>query len=246
MPAERLADEFTNIFREEHRVVRDALFELLRALRARDRVGITTLLDQIKRYTGPHFRYEEESLYPMLVPIFGEEYIEKLYEDHDRAIGSARKLLEIAQKGFLTDDDITQVIRMRLFNRAGGVNSRACRECFGRSILTGSEPPRRTGIPNSKMPCSSPWEFQEEGLGGVKTQENRTSIPKDSWCARLPPVIGTQAGAQRSSIPTSSVCFAYFAVDSDYALRGRLSQHRNFHRRRSELRRRRSPLRDAP
>jgi hypothetical protein len=61
---------------------------------------------------GPHFRYEEEALYPALVEIFGEEYVQKLLGDHDRAIGNAKRLIELARKDPLTDNDVAEAIRL--------------------------------------------------------------------------------------------------------------------------------------
>ncbi len=101
-----IADEFSSIFREEHRAVRDALFSLTKAFGARDKDQIGTLLGEIAGLTGPHFRYEEEALYPSLVEIFGEEYIEKLMSDHDGAIGAAGKLVELAGQDSLSDKDV--------------------------------------------------------------------------------------------------------------------------------------------
>ncbi len=106
-----LADQFAQIFREEHRAVRDALLGLIQAYRERDRERIQSLLNQIAALTGPHFRYEEESLYPSLVEIFGEEYIEKLLGDHDAAIGRAGKLVGLAGKESLTDDDVAEAVQ---------------------------------------------------------------------------------------------------------------------------------------
>ncbi len=100
-----LADQFTQMFREEHRAVRDVLLDLIQAFQERDRARIQDLLTQTAALTGPHFRYEEESLYPGLVEILGEEYIQKLLRDHDVAIGTAKKLVELAGKEPLTDDD---------------------------------------------------------------------------------------------------------------------------------------------
>lgn len=56
------------------------------------------MLHEIAVLTGPHFRYEEEALYPGLVRFFGESYVEKLYADHDGAIRGAAELVEIAGK----------------------------------------------------------------------------------------------------------------------------------------------------
>lgn len=109
-----LAEQFTEIFRGEHRKVRDVLLDLMQAFQGRDKARIQSLLSQAAHDTGPHFRYEEEALYPALVGIFGEEYIEKLLGDHDQVIRTAKKLMELAGKDPLTDDDVvraTQLIR---------------------------------------------------------------------------------------------------------------------------------------
>ncbi|HXG22951.1 MAG TPA: hemerythrin domain-containing protein [Chthonomonadales bacterium] len=107
-----LADQFTQIFREEHRQVRDLLLDLVQAFQERDKSRIHTLLNQIAALTGPHFRYEEESLYPALTEIFGEEYVEKLLHDHDGAIQSAGRLIQLSNKEPLTNEDITEAIRL--------------------------------------------------------------------------------------------------------------------------------------
>jgi len=107
-----LADQFTQIFREEHRKVRDLLLDLIQAFRERNRPHIHALLNQIAALTGPHFRYEEESLYPSLVEIFGQEYVEKLLEDHDGAIRSAGRLIQLSNKDPLTEEDIAEATRL--------------------------------------------------------------------------------------------------------------------------------------
>lgn len=107
-----LSDQFTQIFREEHRQVRDLLLNLIPAFKARDRSRLQSLLSQIASLTGPHFRYEEEALYPLLTDFFGEEYVEKLYSDHDRAIASAKRLVELAGKESLSDAEISEAVRL--------------------------------------------------------------------------------------------------------------------------------------
>lgn len=107
-----LADQFTQIFRQEHRLVRDALLDLIEAFVARDRDRIRALIGQTATYTGPHFRYEEEALYPALVDIFGGGYVEQLMTDHDRAIGTAKKLAELSMKDSLSDEDVNKAVAM--------------------------------------------------------------------------------------------------------------------------------------
>lgn len=107
-----LADEFTQIFREEHREVRDTLLELIRAFEEHDRPRAASLLERAASITGPHFRYEEAALYPALVGIFGEEYIEHLYGDHDRAIGAAQRLVELAGHDPLGEENVGEATRL--------------------------------------------------------------------------------------------------------------------------------------
>jgi hypothetical protein len=105
-------DTFTAIFAEEHRTVRDLLLALVAAFEARDQPRARTLLAELAGATGPHFRYEEESLYPALVPIFGSGYVDKLLHDHDGAIDSAKELVALAAKERLTDDEIVEAVRL--------------------------------------------------------------------------------------------------------------------------------------
>lgn len=107
-----LAEQFTQIFRDEHRQIRDVLLELIEAFQSHDKARVQVLLDQTAAYTGPHFRYEEESLYPALVEIFGQGYIEELLRDHDRAIGTAQRLLELAGKESILDEDAAEATRL--------------------------------------------------------------------------------------------------------------------------------------
>ncbi len=107
-----LADQFTQIFRNEHRAVRDTLLALILAFQERDRGRIQSLLGQTATLTGPHFRYEEEALYPALVDIFGGEYVEKLLSDHDQAIGRAKLLIDLAGKDPLTARDVADAVRI--------------------------------------------------------------------------------------------------------------------------------------
>lgn len=108
-----MSQKFTETFRAEHRLVRDALLDLQDAFSNRDTHAAQTLLGRIAELTGPHFRYEEETLYPLLVQIFGASYIDSLIDDHDVAISGARRLVELVG-GDYSDDEIAeahQVIR---------------------------------------------------------------------------------------------------------------------------------------
>ncbi len=111
LEVEKVSDEFTKIFKEEHRLVRDGLFDLIDAFAERDNGRAGELLGYIAGLTGPHFRYEEETLYPLLVQIFGPEYVDGLIDDHDVAISAARQLVALAG-GEIGDEEIKESRRL--------------------------------------------------------------------------------------------------------------------------------------
>ncbi|SEL86839.1 hemerythrin domain-containing protein [Nonomuraea pusilla] len=92
-----ITDYFTETFRAEHRQVRDLLLALIAAFRAGDPRRISALVSALSAATGPHFRYEEEAMYPVLVSVFGREYVDKLLSDHDGTIRNVRELAELAE-----------------------------------------------------------------------------------------------------------------------------------------------------
>lgn len=106
-----MSEEFTRIFREEHRLVRDALFTLQRAFTEADAVTARATVTRIAELCGPHFRYEEETMYPLLVGTFGAAYIDALIDDHDVAIASARRLAELVD-GAYTPDEVDEAHRL--------------------------------------------------------------------------------------------------------------------------------------
>ncbi len=106
------AARFSTTFRDEHRQVRDYLLDLIPAFETRNTAGALDLLVRTAKLAGPHFRYEEESLYPFLIEIFGREYIEKLVADHDRVIAAARRLVGLASGQTLSNDEVAEATRL--------------------------------------------------------------------------------------------------------------------------------------
>jgi len=103
-------EKFFKEFRQEHRDIRDLLFDMITSFAKKDFEESGELLKRLDVLTGPHFRYEEESLYPALIQVFGEPYINKLLTDHDLAIARAKKLKSIISSKRNEEDDITDCI----------------------------------------------------------------------------------------------------------------------------------------
>ena len=91
-------------FRNDHRKVRDGLLDIIDALKAKDVVKARKILGDINTLVGPHFRYEEENLYPTL-KIFLGEYVDQLIKEHDGVIETARACAQLLQKDKLTDEE---------------------------------------------------------------------------------------------------------------------------------------------
>lgn len=94
-------------FRDDHRKVRDGLLEMIDALQAKDIAKAGKILGNLNVLVGPHFRYEEEALYPTLRVFLGE-YVDQLLKEHDGVIATARTCASLLGKGKLTDNEAGQ------------------------------------------------------------------------------------------------------------------------------------------
>lgn len=94
-------------FREDHRKVRDGLLEIIKALREKDVVKARQILGNLNVLVGPHFRYEEETLYPALRTLLGE-YVDQLLKEHDGVINTARACAALLEKDSLSDQEAAE------------------------------------------------------------------------------------------------------------------------------------------
>lgn len=96
-------------FRDDHRKVRDGLLEMMELLKVKDAAGAGKILGELNVLIGPHFRYEEETLYQTL-RIFLGEYVDQLIEEHDGVIETAKSCLGLLEKGSLTDEEAAEAV----------------------------------------------------------------------------------------------------------------------------------------
>lgn len=96
--------------REDHKKVRDTLLNLIDAIRRLDTTKAFELLIILDKLGGPHFRFEEESMYPLMKRFYGEEYYNRLLEEHDRVIRAARGIVEMLGKGAITPEEAQALI----------------------------------------------------------------------------------------------------------------------------------------
>ena len=91
-------------FRADHAKVRDTLLELINAVSKKDATKALELMIRLDKIGGPHFRWEEESLYLTFERFFGRQYLEYLLGVHDRIVKRGKELVEILSKGRISDE----------------------------------------------------------------------------------------------------------------------------------------------
>jgi hypothetical protein len=99
------AERFAQVFKQEHREIRDAVLNLIQALRNRDQPKVRSFLTQVAQFTGPHFRYEEEAIYRDLSDLLDAKYVGTLFINHDRAIAAVQRLAELAIRNRLNEQE---------------------------------------------------------------------------------------------------------------------------------------------
>ena len=118
-------------FREDHRKIRDSLLSLASAAEARDVAKGRDILGQINVMVGPHFRYEEETLYPAMKEFLGD-YADSLIKEHDVAIETAKTAARLLGQPSLTEEegkDVAKAARALLVHvsNCDGLNILAAR-----------------------------------------------------------------------------------------------------------------------
>jgi len=91
-------DQFNQIFRDEHRQLRDMLLGLIDAFQSSDIERARQGIEEMAAHAAPHFQYEQEALYPALADVHGDTYVEKLLEEHAQALEAAAQLAELAEQ----------------------------------------------------------------------------------------------------------------------------------------------------
>jgi len=91
-------------FREDHRRVRDGIFAITEALGEKNVANAREILGNLNSLVGPHFRYEEESLYPALRRFLGE-YVDQLLSEHNKVIDTAKACASLLGKDTLVEKE---------------------------------------------------------------------------------------------------------------------------------------------
>jgi len=98
---------------DDHRSARDGMFELLQALEEGDLGKAREIMTFVNLVAGPHWRWEEETLYPLLER-FSEELVHNLLIEHDKVIEAVEGLAEIVGKRTLAAEDLERARKLTL------------------------------------------------------------------------------------------------------------------------------------
>lgn len=97
-------------FKADHAKVRDSLLNLIEAINEKNAFKALEILVQLDRLVGPHFRWEEECLYPIMEKFFGRQYHLYLLSAHDRIVKRAKELLEVLKKGSISSEEAKTLV----------------------------------------------------------------------------------------------------------------------------------------
>ncbi len=79
---------------DDHRKARDGLLDLLKAIQDRDVKRAREIVSFIDAVAGPHWRWEEEGLYPLLRQL-SEDLPHSLLREHDEVIEGVDRLTQL-------------------------------------------------------------------------------------------------------------------------------------------------------
>lgn len=99
MPDRTLIGEFHT----DHAKVVQALLDLRHAIQAHEPARVRTTLGQANQLVGPHFKFEEQNLYPSLTEFLGEAGVQRLLTEHDGVFRGVAALVELAGKDAWTE-----------------------------------------------------------------------------------------------------------------------------------------------
>lgn len=86
-------DNLFTSFREDHKVLGDGFQRLSERLRSRDTAGACAVAQWLDAAAGPHIAFEEEAFYPRLVPLFGRQEADRMYDEHRQGLAVVRALI---------------------------------------------------------------------------------------------------------------------------------------------------------
>lgn len=97
-------------YRDEHRLIRDSVLAIIDAGARGEVEEARAMVEQFDDAIGPHYRYEEEVLYPLMTRFLGEDRVEELIGEQADSIDAVREMKALLDDGTLTREQETELI----------------------------------------------------------------------------------------------------------------------------------------
>lgn len=125
--------EFEDLFKKEHQSILEDTERLIERIRNGTNPDVEDEVNRLNDHLGPHFRYEEEALYPSLKDQYGRIYVKRLYDSHEGTIHTLRKINDMIQNNSLNQSKALELIYGWLLPHVS--------DCEGLSIMVDQIPP---------------------------------------------------------------------------------------------------------
>ena len=100
-------------FLRDHQILTRGLAALQSAVSRGDGPLAKSLAELLDRDAGPHIEFEETMFYPMLIEVFGKEFVRGLYSEHDCCRRALEYLREIDQ-GSIAWEELRDSLRIAM------------------------------------------------------------------------------------------------------------------------------------
>jgi RND superfamily putative drug exporter len=98
-PGTSSIERLSHVSHAEHRQLLDLLVEIELASESRRPERVVALAEQLRRLAEPHFRYEQQALFPQLVDPLGAEYVKGLYTAQEGVFQALGRIERLAGSG---------------------------------------------------------------------------------------------------------------------------------------------------
>lgn len=88
-----MSSKLAQMFLDEHQHLTRGLWEIHQALKKNDLQTAAHRAEVMDRLVGAHMEFEEEVFYPELATRLGNEFVNRLYEEHDEGQAAVKALL---------------------------------------------------------------------------------------------------------------------------------------------------------
>jgi hypothetical protein len=101
----------TEAFHKDHAILGRGFHELSTCLRAGELARARAVAERLDAEAGAHIAFEEEQFYPALVPLLGEQDVQRMYSEHGPGFEVVRTLCELPADARLSEAERAELLR---------------------------------------------------------------------------------------------------------------------------------------